>query len=381
LYCPAGSVGGQQFARRPENDEDPFSVKGHYLLALLAAARGGVLAPLVADARSLTFACYFEKEARKLRADRREAREMIRSTVGTLPSRKPAMPSPFPGMDPYLEAPHIWPDLHDALAAEMRSELNRTLPSPYYARLEMRPELGIVEERRVQQRIVPDVAVVRHPRPVREQLAGGAAVLTTPRSVVSKFIEYEVLTERIRHHFVEIRDSSEGHKLITLIEIVSPSNKRPGPDRQAYERKQRDVLDSDANLIELDLLRDGRRILPDLNLEALIEDLPEPMAYLVLVNKVWRRIPGATAYQVFPIGLREWLPCIPVPLKETEAEITLDLQFVFNRAYDTGPYRRGAVNYAGDPAEPPLGEKDAAWAAELTRPWRERAPADPHSLA
>jgi hypothetical protein len=150
------------------------------------------------------------------------------------------MPSPFPGVDPYLEAPHIWPDLHDALAAEMRSELN---------------------------------------------------------------------------------------------------------------------------------------------LEALVEDLPEPMAYLVLVNKAWRRVPGVTAYQVFPIGLREWLPCIPVPLKETEAEVTLDLQFAFNRAYDTGPYRRGAVNYAGDPAEPPLGEKDAAWAAELTRPWRESAPADPHSFA
>ena len=56
------------------------------------------------------------------------------------------MPSPFPGMDPYLEAPHIWPDLHDALAAEIRNDLNQTLPTPYYARLEMRPELGIIEE-------------------------------------------------------------------------------------------------------------------------------------------------------------------------------------------------------------------------------------------
>jgi hypothetical protein len=53
------------------------------------------------------------------------------------------MPSPFPGMDPYLEAPDIWPDFHDALAGEISSELNRTLPRPYYARLEMRPEVGI----------------------------------------------------------------------------------------------------------------------------------------------------------------------------------------------------------------------------------------------
>ena len=73
------------------------------------------------------------------------------------------MPSPFPGMDPYLEAPEIWPDFHDALAAEIRGELNRTLPSPYYARIEMRPEIGIAEARDRGRRVVPDVAVVRHP--------------------------------------------------------------------------------------------------------------------------------------------------------------------------------------------------------------------------
>jgi hypothetical protein len=284
-------------------------------------------------------------------------------------------------MDPYLEAPDIWPDLHDALAAEMRSELNQTLPSPYYARLEMRPELGIIEELGTQQRIVPDIAVVRHPHSIHEQSAGGAAVLSAPRSVVSKFIEYEVLVDPLRHHFVEIRDSSQGHKLITLIEIVSPSNKRSGPDRQSYERKQKEILESDANLIELDLLRGGRRVLADRQLEALIRDLPEPAAYVVLVNRAWRRAPGSSAYQIFPVGLREWLPCIPVPLKEGEAEPTLDLQFALNRAYDSGPYRRGAVDYSGEPAEPPLGEEDAAWAAELIRRWRNPAPRDPHSFA
>ena len=289
------------------------------------------------------------------------------------------MPSPFPGMDPYLEAPHIWPDLHNALAGELRNELNQTLPSPYYAHLEMRPELGITEERGATHRIVPDVTVVRHPGPVYEQSKGGTAVLTTPRSAISSFIEYEVLSDPIQHHFVEIRDPSQGHKLITLIEIVSPSNKRPGPDRQAYDRKQREILESDANLIELDFLRDGRRILPDLGLEALINALPHPPAYLVLINRAWRRDPGSSAYQVFPVGLREWLPCIPVPLKESEDEITLDLQFAFNRAYDTGPYRRGAVDYAKEPPVPPLSEEDAAWAAALTRAWREPVPADGRS--
>jgi Protein of unknown function (DUF4058) len=289
------------------------------------------------------------------------------------------MPSPFPGMDPYLEAPHIWPDLHDSLATEIRNDLNQTLPTPYYARLEMRPELGIIEERAVRQRIIPDITVVRHPRPVHEPDAGGLAVLTQSRREVSKFIEYEVITDAIRHHFVEIRDSTQAHKLITLLEIVSPSNKRAGPDREAYETKQREVLKSDANLIELDLLRGGRRILPELALEALIRELEPPPAFIVLVNRAWRRDRGAAAYQVFPVGLREWLPCIAVPLKEDENEVLLDLQFVFNRAYDGGPYRRGAVDYAGTPSDPLLTPEDAAWAAELTRAWREPVVVNPHS--
>jgi hypothetical protein len=71
----------------------------------------------------------------------------------------PVMPSPFPGMDPYLEAPDIWPDLHEALAGEIRAELNLLLPPPYYARLEVRPEVGIVDDAGTARRIVPDVTV------------------------------------------------------------------------------------------------------------------------------------------------------------------------------------------------------------------------------
>ena len=91
------------------------------------------------------------------------------------------MSSPFPGMDPYLESPAIWPDFHDAFAAGIREELNRRLPQPYYARLEMRPEIGIVglDESR---RIVPDVAVARPIQPdvVKEDVS--VAVATSPRA-------------------------------------------------------------------------------------------------------------------------------------------------------------------------------------------------------
>ncbi|MDR3635845.1 MAG: DUF4058 family protein [Isosphaeraceae bacterium] len=273
------------------------------------------------------------------------------------------MPSPFPGMDPYLEAPHIWPDVHDALAAEMRNELNQSLPSPYYARLQMRPELGIVEESKGRQRVVPDVVIVHSSQ--KQPLAATTALLERPRRDISRSIELVVDLEPIRHHFVEIRDPNQGHKLITLIEILSPSNKRPGPDREDYRRKQREILDSDANLVEIDLHRSGERVLADLNLEALLAQTDPRPDYIVSVNRAWLRATG-NAYQIFPCSLHEWLPCFPVPLKQGETEVLLDLQYAFNRAYDSGPYRRGAVDYALPPV-PPLPPEDAAWAETLVR--------------
>lgn len=96
------------------------------------------------------------------------------------------MPSPFPGMDPYLEAIDIWPDFHNALASEIRGELNQTLPPPYYARLEMRPELGIVEDETSRQRIVPDVTIVRHPRNALQ--SGSTVVQDRPRREISPSI-------------------------------------------------------------------------------------------------------------------------------------------------------------------------------------------------
>jgi hypothetical protein len=267
------------------------------------------------------------------------------------------MPSPFPGMDPYLEAPDISPDFHDAFAGEIRAALNHTLPAPYYARLEMRPEVGIVEDAGHERRIVPDVAVVR---PRRLPTDGGVAVLETTRTTISPSFEVRVASEPIHHPFVEIRDPSRGHRLVTLIEIASPSNKRSGPDRQAYLRKQSEVLGSDANLIELDLLRTGERLIVDPSMRATVEGSTPTPDYLALVNRGWRRGEALLVCQVFSIVVTEMLPVIPVPLRQGEDEVPLDLQHVFNRAYDGGPYRRGAVDYSLPP-QPPLAGEAATW--------------------
>jgi hypothetical protein len=129
-------------------------------------------------------------------------------------------------------------------------------------------------------------------------------------------------------------------------------------------RSKREVLDSDANLIELDLLRSGERLLVD-NLIPEYSALQPSPSYLVLVNRAWRRIGAVSAYQVFPILLKQALPCIPVPLRK-ELEIPLDLQFIFNHVYDTGPYRRGAVDYSLA-AVPSLEGESASWAEGLVR--------------
>jgi hypothetical protein len=194
----------------------------------------------------------------------------------------------------------------------------------------MRPEVGIVEEAKYTRRIVPDVC------------------------------------EPIRHAYVEIRDPSRGHALITLIEIVSPSNKCRGPDRRAYLQKQSEVLESDASLIELDLLRTGERLLADPEVQAYVAGVQPPPDYLVLVNRAWQRAGGIRAVQIFPILLAEALPVIPAPLRQGQEELPLDLQFLFSRAYDSGPYRRGAVDY-DRPPEPPLVGDQAAWADQRLR--------------
>jgi hypothetical protein len=283
--------------------------------------------------------------------------------------------SPFPGMDPYLEAPDVWPDFHDALAAIIRAYLNNLLPAPYYARLQKRPELGIVLGTGLLQHIVPDVTVLRHtlsearlayqtpPAAGEQDRSTAVAVLDQPRREPTAGVEVRIDVAPLQHHFVEILDGERGHKLVTLIEIVSPSNKRPGPDRRAYEAKQQDVLASDANLIELDLLRGGRRLLPYPDLTAAVDVLAPD--YLVLLNRSALRQGSWMDYTLYPIRLREPLPCIPVPLAGQDPDVLLDLQVAANRVCREGPYRR-MIDYRAEP-DPPLGENDAAWADDLLR--------------
>jgi hypothetical protein len=277
-------------------------------------------------------------------------------------------------MDPYLEAHDIWPDLHQSLAGIIRDRLNHTLPRPYYARLQMRPEIGIVGDEEEPHRIVPDVAILRHRRqeatlpPQKAALESAVAVLEPPRTMVSPSVRMRISDEPLRHYFVEIRDASRSHGLVTLIEIVSPANKRRGPDRRAYEEKQREVLGSDASLIEIDLLRTGTPIAGGPLLMDAVGALKPRPDYLVTVSRAWERGPMLNV-ELFPVMITDPLPCIPVPLREGEAEVPLDLQYCFRLAYDGGPYARGAVDYDAAP-QPPLRPELTDWLAACLKPLR-----------
>ncbi|MCC7420267.1 MAG: DUF4058 family protein [Planctomycetaceae bacterium] len=272
------------------------------------------------------------------------------------------MPSPFPGMDPYLEEPGLWPDFHNALAAEIRNALNQRLPPAYYAQLELRTEMGVFGDA-PRSFPVPDVGVQRMTRGVPSSAAGGVAVLESPRTVVSPSVEVGFFVEPMELASIAVRDRRQGRKLITLLEIVSPSNKRPGRDSDAYTKKLLGTLASDSSLVEIDLLRTGERTWsrPEFNPNGTLL-LPES-DYLVTVSRAWQR-GEHFRLEAFPVPATEALPVISVPLLPADEETLLDLQHCFRLAYDGGPYRRGAVDY-GKPPDPPLPLSIQEWARTI----------------
>lgn len=259
------------------------------------------------------------------------------------------MPSIFPGMDPYLEAPWIWPDFHNSFADEIRRMLNEQLPKQYFAQLEARSEPGIRAAKRI---IAPDVAVIQSVGKHQQlpEATGGAAVALEEDVETPTGIRIEFMDESVTITAVAIRSTQTANEVVTLIEILSPANKRPGADRDHYiQRMQAILATSTTSLIEIDLLRSGQRTWERSDIiDDYLDDLGSPTEYLVMTSRSWSRS-GANMY---PISIREPLPVIAVPLRQNEPDVRLNLQTAFNRTYDGGPYQRGAVDYSKPPIPP-----------------------------
>jgi hypothetical protein len=264
------------------------------------------------------------------------------------------MPSPFPGMDPYLEHPAIFPGLHDSFITYIREALQPKLPEPYYAEISDRLWVEVSDRT-----IEPDVNVLRQQEEPSEPPDSGGVAVATPVATRSEPVVIVVPHDEFREPYVDIMARIEGQeRIVTTIEVLSLTNKTAGQHgRELYLRKQGEVLYADVHLVEIDLIRRGPHIL-DVPLD--VVDALRPWDYLVNLT---RR--GSDEYEVYPNRLRNRLPRIRIPLKAGDEDAVLDLQEVVDRAYDIGPYPE-RIDYTSDPS-PRLSADDAAWADQILK--------------
>lgn len=242
------------------------------------------------------------------------------------------MPSPFPGMNPYLEAPDIWEDFHANLATEIRSQLTPYLRPRYVAVLTPHityDELSIQEARLAK----PDVAVLQ----TEQRPWSGEAVAIAPAPLVGRV----ALEVPLKSQSIEIRDSKTG-LLVTAIEILSPVNKRPGHEAfDTYRRKRRDLLRTEVHLLEIDLLRGGQR--PPL-------ETPLPAApYFVFLSRGERR----PLVDIWPLRLQDAITVLPIPLRAPDPDVPLELGRAIQTIYDEAAYDL-RIDYRQPPPKPDL---------------------------
>jgi hypothetical protein len=251
-------------------------------------------------------------------------------------------------MDPYLEEREFWPDLHHSLITAIRDALAPQVAPRYRVRIERRTYLSTEELQERHTR--PDAAVITAPE--RTAPVGGTAIAT----VVAPTSPAETIQlpsfDEIHQGYIEIRDGRT-HEVVTALEVLSPTNKLPGSGRAQYLTKRREVTHSLTNFVEIDLLRYG----PPMEMEP-----APPSAYRIVVSPAWER-PAARLYR---FDFRSPIPVIPVPLRQSEDEVTLSIGELLPGIYDRALYELD-LDYAQDPPDPPLSPEDAAWIDALLR--------------
>ena len=256
------------------------------------------------------------------------------------------MPSPFPGMNPYLEDPTGWRGFHGHMLSGMTFALTPRVAPAYFVEYEEALRIDVPDEGRRRLFAIADVAMTDADRAVDTDEGGGVAVAR--RAKVKPLTRTVRLGLKRKHRWLSIRDT-KSREVVTVIELLSPSNKEPGDDREAYLRKRLTLLGSAVHLVEIDLLRGGGRM-P-------VSD-PPACDYCYVVS----RQPLRPKVQVWPITVRDALPPVPIPLRTGEPEVELELKEVLDAVYDGAGY---ALRVYDDPPVPPLSTRDAKWAAKF----------------
>jgi hypothetical protein len=251
-------------------------------------------------------------------------------------------------MDPFIEA-QAWDDFHARFATHVAESLNAVLLPRFVAKVQRRIYLQSTPEELASRMLIPDVTVQERLR--RPPASGERAVnvLEAPHTLPLPAREEQ------REAFVEVF-AADGGELLTVIELLSPTNKTIGEGRREYLRKRDELGRSEVSLVELDLLRGGAPL-------PMGAPLPKGDFYL-FVAPSWRR----PWVGVWPVALREPLPAIPIPLRPDLPEVSLELQQLCDRLYETGGY-----GYSLDydrPVQPPLPPDEDAWVRARIEAWR-----------
>ncbi|MBB6051602.1 DUF4058 family protein [Armatimonas rosea] len=259
------------------------------------------------------------------------------------------MPSPFPGMDPWLESPEHWHNVHQILITLIAAQLNRILPEGFAATIDENIYLLSPGDR-----FLPDVAILR----TSNNFATAPNLPGASGAVLTATMPYEIVEEadEVREPFVKVISTNAQRTVVTVIEVLSPINKT-GAGREQYRKKQLEILESAAHLLEIDLLRGGQHTVA-VEQRSLTAQYRGFWDYIVCLH----RAGVGNRFTCWPVGLFDPLPTIFVPLTVGSPELTLDLGALFSRCYDEGPFRR-TVDYSQVPT-PRLKPSEAQWAAE-----------------
>jgi hypothetical protein len=263
------------------------------------------------------------------------------------------MKSPFPGMDPYIEACGLWEDFHSHLIEKIGEKLADAAPDRYLVRTGERSYVVLVElEGKKNHPFLPDVSVSVRRSPKKSTRKGGTA-LAEPTDEAEPMTLRPFIQEEHREAFIGIYEANRGQRLVTSVEVLSPANKRPGTEGwELFQRKRQSLLLGDVSVVEVDLLRGGQRM-------PMLDPWPEsPYTLLVARAKtqlcrVWR------AHYMKP------LPPIPVPLTKPDNDILLDLQPMISAIYQRFRYGQ-SIDYT-KPLSPPLEGTERAWLEKRVR--------------
>ena len=259
--------------------------------------------------------------------------------------------NPFPGMNPFFE--QQWRDAHSSLITYLRDALQERLPPDLIARAE-EEEVVTIGAGHSPRTYRPDVQV-REPGTLKEPGAIEVASTSPPSPPTPATEPIRVFLDEELERWLEVRDATG--RLITVIELLSPTNKLESADRDRYLRKRRSFIRGGANLVEIDLVRQGGWVFSQG-----IRNVLEPTRACYGICVVRAAHPGE--HEVYPIRLRERLPAIRIPLRPNDADLVVDLQPLIDQCHERGRYH--LLNYRLG-LNPPLPPEDAAWAAKLLR--------------